>query len=40
VLPAGRGIEASREGRRAVLLIPVRTALTGDGEMVWDISWR
>ena len=40
VLPAGRGIEATREGRRAVLLVPVRTALEGDGEMVWDMSWR
>ncbi|MFM1872338.1 MAG: hypothetical protein RL398_1760, partial [Planctomycetota bacterium] len=40
VLPAGRGIEATREGRRAVLLVPVRTVMEGDGEMVWDMSWR
>lgn len=40
VLPAGRGIEATREGRRAVLLIPVRTALENHGDLVWDLSWR
>ena len=40
VLPAGRGLEAAREGRRAYLLIPVRTALETGEELVWDISWR
>ncbi len=40
VLPAGRGLEAAREGRRAYLLIPVRTALEAGEELVWDISWK
>lgn len=40
VLPGGRGVEAAREGRRAYLLIPVRTALMAEEELVWDISWR
>lgn len=40
VLPGGRGIEAGREGKRAFLLIPVRTALEAGDELVWDVSWR
>ena len=42
VLPTGRGVEADRDGDKAVLLLPARTARTdkdGDGDFVWDISW-
>ena len=42
VLPSGRGVEADRDGDKAVLLLPVKTALSdrdGDGDFVWDISW-
>ncbi len=40
VLPTGRGVEAAREGRRAYLLLPVRSALEDTEELVWDISWK
>lgn len=39
VLPTGRGVEADREGRRAVLLLPVRTAVEPGEDFVWEISW-
>lgn len=42
VLPTGRGVEADRDGDKAVLLLPARTLRTdkdGDGDFVWDISW-
>jgi hypothetical protein len=40
VLPTGRGVEADRDGRKAILLLPAR-AVTDDGEdFVWDITWR
>ncbi|MGC6488350.1 MAG: hypothetical protein ACON4Z_11940 [Planctomycetota bacterium] len=42
VLPTGRGVEADRDGDKATLLLPVRTALrdpSGEGDFVWDISW-
>ena len=42
VLPTGRGVEADRDGDKAILLLPVKTALRatdGDGAFVWDISW-
>ena len=39
VLPSGRGVEADREGSRATLLLPVRTALEEGDSFVWDISW-
>ena len=42
VLPTGRGVEAERNGDKAILLLPVKTALSdrdGDGDFVWDISW-
>ena len=42
VLPTGRGVEAERKGDKAILLLPVKTALSdrdGDGDFVWDISW-
>jgi len=39
VLPTGRGVAADRDGERAVLLLPVRTALEAGDEFVWEISW-
>lgn len=39
VLPSGRGVEADREGSRATLLLPVRTALEEGDSFIWDISW-
>ena len=40
VLPTGRGVEADRDGRKAILLLPTR-AVTDDGDdFVWDITWR
>lgn len=39
VRPAGRGIEAAHEGKRAYLLVPVRTALDAGDELEWSFSW-
>lgn len=39
VRPAGRGVEAGHEGKRAFLLIPVRTALEADEPFEWSFSW-
>lgn len=39
VRPGGRGIEASHEGKRAYLLVPVRTALEAGDELEWSFSW-
>ncbi|MCB9876184.1 MAG: hypothetical protein H6835_01170 [Planctomycetes bacterium] len=39
VLPNGRGVTADREGDRAFLLLPLRTALEEGDPFVWDISW-
>lgn len=39
VRPAGRGVEAAHEGKRAYLLIPVRTALEAGEELEWSFSW-
>lgn len=39
VLPTGRGVAADRDGKRATLLVPVRTAREAGDAFVWDISW-
>lgn len=39
VLPSGRGVESDRDGKRATLLLPVRTAREAGDAFVWDISW-
>lgn len=39
VRPTGRGIEAAHEGKRAYLLVPVRTALEAGEELEWSFSW-
>lgn len=39
VRPAGRGVEAAQEGKRAYLLLPVRTALEAGEEFEWSFSW-
>ena len=39
VRPSGRGIEAAHEGKRAYLLIPVRTALEAGEQLEWSVSW-
>lgn len=39
VRPTGSGVEAAHEGKRAYLLIPVRTALENGAEFEWSISW-
>lgn len=39
VRPSGRGIEAAHEGKRAYLLVPVRTALEAGEELEWSFSW-
>ncbi len=39
VRPAGRGVEAAHEGKRAYLLIPVRSALEAGDEFEWSFSW-
>lgn len=39
VRPAGRGVEAAQEGKRAYLLIPVRTALEAGEALEWSFSW-
>ena len=39
VLPTGRGVEADRDGLKATLLLPVRTALAEGEAFTWDISW-
>ncbi|MCR9248022.1 MAG: hypothetical protein NXI31_23570 [bacterium] len=40
VHPAGRGIEADRERKRAFLLLPARSVTEEGEELVWDITWR
>ncbi len=39
VRPTGGGVEAAHEGKRAYLLIPVRTALEAGAEFEWSINW-
>jgi hypothetical protein len=39
VRPTGRGIEAGNEGKRAYLLIPVRTGLEAGDDLEWTFSW-
>jgi len=39
VLPTGRGVEADRDDRKAILLLPVRTVMDKGDDFVWDISW-
>jgi hypothetical protein len=39
VLPTGRGVAADRDGNKATLLLPVRTARQEGEAFVWDISW-
>jgi len=39
VLPTGRGVSVDRDGKKAILLLPVRTALEEGDAFVWDISW-
>ena len=39
VRPAGRGLEAGHEGKRAYLLVPVRTALEAGEAFEWSFSW-
>ncbi|MBX3462364.1 MAG: hypothetical protein KF830_04280 [Planctomycetes bacterium] len=39
VRPTGRGVEAGHEGKRAYLLLPVRTALETGDEFEWSFSW-
>ncbi|MFT4511730.1 MAG: hypothetical protein ACI91B_000411 [Planctomycetota bacterium] len=39
VLPTGRGVQADRDGLKATLLLPARTALEAGDAFVWDISW-
>lgn len=39
VLPSARGVEAASDGKRAYLLLPVRTALEAGDDFVWDVSW-
>lgn len=39
VRPTGRGVEAAHEGKRAYLLVPVRTALEAGEELEWSFSW-
>tara|TARA_R110002072_G_scaffold299403_5_gene474937 strand:+ start:21856 stop:22458 length:603 start_codon:yes stop_codon:yes gene_type:complete len=39
VLPTGRGVQADRDGKKATLLLPVRTAVEDGDAFVWDISW-
>jgi hypothetical protein len=39
VLPTGRGVSAEREGKKAVLLLPVRTAIEDGEAFSWDLSW-
>ena len=39
MLPTGRGVQADRDGSKATLLMPVRTAIESGDAFVWDISW-
>lgn len=39
VLPTGRGVSVDRDGKKAILLLPVRTAMEKGDVFVWDISW-
>jgi hypothetical protein len=39
VRPSGRGIVAGNVGKRAYLLIPVRTGLVAGDDLVWTFSW-
>lgn len=39
VLPTGRGVQADRDGKKATLLLPVRTAIEDGDAFIWDISW-
>jgi hypothetical protein len=39
VRPTGRGVEAAHEGKRAYLLLPVRTALETGDDFEWSFSW-
>lgn len=39
VLPTGRGVDVDRDGKKAVLLLPVATLLEEGDAFVWDISW-
>lgn len=40
VQPAGRGVDASHERNRAILVIPVATASEKGEELVFDLSWK
>lgn len=40
VHPAGRGVEADRERRRAFLLLPAASVTEAGEELVWDVTWR
>ena len=39
VLPTGRGVDVDRDGRKAILLLPVATMLEEGDAFIWDISW-
>lgn len=39
VQPAGRGVTADRDGKRAYLLVPAQTALETGDALTWDITW-
>jgi hypothetical protein len=39
VLPTGRGVDADREEKAAVLLLPVAAILEEGDPFIWDISW-
>ncbi|MFK7741913.1 MAG: hypothetical protein AB8H80_16470 [Planctomycetota bacterium] len=39
VLPTGRGVQPDRDGKRAILLLPVKTALEEGDAFVWDVTW-
>ena len=40
VQPAGRGIEASHERKRAYLLLPVEGLLEPGEDLIWVVSWK
>jgi len=39
VLPSGRGVDVDRDGKKAVLLLPVAEILEAGDPFIWDISW-
>lgn len=38
--PGVRGVQSSREGKRAMLLLPVKSVLERAGKLTFDITWQ